>query len=245
MVSPVAHDHTQLLPSLDSAILAIETSVPTASVALWRDGALAYQHDFTSDRNHNSMIFQPLAEALDILEGRKLSHVLVGTGPGSYSGARTGIAAAQGVALTHGCPAVGIGSLAATPAARVADHAIAIGDARRGLYYISEIKSSGEASEPQLMEAAEFQAYLSDQCHMTETVLFTLDDASGPWLTDIQLPVDVVMTSPHAHGILEIWQRLPEQRRIELIAQPLAPCYLRPPFTSKAKPGHPLLRPSS
>ena len=100
------------------SILAIETSVPEASIALWSDGDWLFEAEFVSDRNHNSMVFEPLAEALALLEGRELSTVLVGTGPGSYSGTRIGIAAAQGLAIAKSCPAAGIGSIAATPPAR-------------------------------------------------------------------------------------------------------------------------------
>ncbi|MBT8044912.1 MAG: tRNA (adenosine(37)-N6)-threonylcarbamoyltransferase complex dimerization subunit type 1 TsaB, partial [Verrucomicrobiae bacterium] len=111
------------------SILAIETSVPEASVALWSDGKWLYDESFTSDRNHNSMVFKPLAEALDILQGNDLAAVIVGTGPGSYSGTRTGIAAAQGLAIARNCPAVGLGSLAATPVAReVNTRSMAVGD---------------------------------------------------------------------------------------------------------------------
>ena len=107
------------------SILAIETSVPEASIALWSDGAWLFEAEFVSDRNHNSMVFEPLAQALALLEGRELSTVLVGTGPGSYSGTRIGIAAAQGLAIAKSCPAAGIGSIAATPPARSVDRSVA------------------------------------------------------------------------------------------------------------------------
>ena len=226
----------------NSAILAIETSVPKASVALWVDGAIVYQKDFTSDRNHNSMIFTPLGEALAILDEVKLSCVLVGTGPGSYSGARTGIAAGQGVALTHGCSAVGIGSLAATSLARAEENSLAIGNARRGLYFISELTTSGEASESELMEADEFQTKLAGICETKETKLFTLDDPTGSWLEGLKIPAAVEKDHPHASRIIEVWLGLTEERQDELKSMPLSPSYLRPPFTSKAKSGHPLLR---
>jgi len=227
------------------AILAIETSVPEASVALWCDGALVYEKGFTSDRNHNSMVFEPLAEALDILDGRKLDLVLVGSGPGSYSGVRTGIAAGQGVALTHDCPAVGLGSLAATPFSQslAADTAsLAVGDARRGLYFISEIDSTGEAREPELMDVTDFQTKLQNAAESGAISLFTLDDPAAPWLENVHLPVSIQRTRPQATGLISVWLGLPEERRADLAEQPLAPCYLRPPFTSKAKSGHPLLR---
>ena len=227
------------------SILAIETSVPEASIALWSDGAWLFEAEFVSDRNHNSMVFEPLAEALALLEGRELSTVLVGTGPGSYSGTRIGIAAAQGLAIAKSCPAAGIGSIAATPPARsvarpAAAHtaATAIGDARRGLYYISSITASGEAEEPELMDAAVLEQRLAS---IPDDLLFTLDAPTTLGLND-QLQERITRTQPQARLLVDVWLGLDEVRRQQLYSTPLAPTYLRAPFTSKAKQGHPLLR---
>ncbi len=227
------------------SILAIETSVPEASIALWSDGAWLFEAEFVSDRNHNSMVFEPLAQALALLEGRELSTVLVGTGPGSYSGTRIGIAAAQGLAIAKSCPAAGIGSIAATPPARsvarpAAAHtaATAIGDARRGLYYISSITASGEAEEPELMDAAVLEQRLAS---IPDDLLFTLDAPTTLGLND-QLQERITRTQPQARLLVDVWLGLDEVRRQQLYSKPLAPTYLRAPFTSKAKQGHPLLR---
>lgn len=227
------------------SILAIETSVPEASIALWSDGAWLFEAEFVSDRNHNSMVFEPLAEALALLEGRELSTVLVGTGPGSYSGTRIGIAAAQGLAIAKSCSAAGIGSIAATPPARsvarpAAAHtaATAIGDARRGLYYISPITASGEAEEPELMDAAVLEQRLAS---IPDDLLFTLDAPTTLGLND-QLQERITRTQPQARLLVDVWLGLDEVRRQQLYSTPLAPTYLRAPFTSKAKQGHPLLR---
>ena len=230
------------------SILAIETSVPEASIALWSDGAWLFEAEFISDRNHNSMVFEPLAEALALLEGRELSTVLVGTGPGSYSGTRIGIAAAQGLAIAKSCPAAGIGSIAATPPARSVARSIAtsgahsaataIGDARRGLYYISPITASGEAEEPELMDAAVLEQRLAS---IPDDLLFTLDDPTKLGLND-QLQERITRTQPQARLLVDVWLGLDELRRQQLHSKPLAPTYLRAPFTSKAKQGHPLLR---
>ena len=227
------------------SILAIETSVPEASIALWSDGAWLFEAEFVSDRNHNSMVFEPLAQALALLEGRELSTVLVGTGPGSYSGTRIGIAAAQGLAIAKSCPAAGIGSIAATPPARsvarpAAAHtaATAIGDARRGLYYISPITASGEAEEPELMDAAVLEQRLAS---IPDDLLFTLDAPTTLGLND-QLQERITRTQPQARLLVDVWLGLDEVRRQQLYSKPLAPTYLRAPFTSKAKQGHPLLR---
>jgi len=228
-----------------NAVLAIETSVPQASVELRVDGEVIFSDEFTTDRNHNSMLFNPLEQALKLLGDEKLSLVIAGTGPGSYSGTRVGIAAAQGVAIAHGCPAVGVGSLGAIPEINAqplegegGTPALAIGDARRGLYYISVIAPSGEAMEAELMDADAFQKRLTDE---PLARLFTLDDPAKLALGE-GLAERVVRTRPEAKWLLALWDRLDDARREALIAKPLAPAYLRPPFTSKAKGGHPLLR---
>jgi len=230
-----------------NAVLAIETSVSQASVVLRLNGELIFSDEFTTDRNHNSMLFDPLEQALKLLGEEKLSLVIAGTGPGSYSGTRVGIAAAQGIAIAHACPAIGVGSLGATsetnahnlakPDATVAV-AMAIGDARRGLYYISPIAASGEAMEPELMDTKAFQKRLTEA---PDARLFTLDDPAKLALNE-NLTQRVAQTRPEAQWLLALWDRLDETRRKELMTQPLAPAYLRPPFTSKAKRGHPLLR---
>lgn len=227
------------------AILAIETSVPEASVALWVDGRRVFEEDFVSDRNHNSMVFDPLARALGVLnglDGGRLLAVLVGTGPGSYSGTRIGIAAAQGVALVHGAQAVGLGSLAATREALAGGRSVAaVGDARRGMYFVSEIGESGEAGEAELMDIDGFGRRLEEmdgEGDLEKAVLFTLDDPG-------RLPTggrSVVRARPEARYLIDVWLGLSEERRGELAGRALSPTYLRAPFTSKAKPGHPLLR---
>ena len=225
-------------------ILAIETSVPQASIALWSDGKWLFKAAFTSDRNHNSMVFDPLTEALDCLAGKTLSAVVVGTGPGSYSGIRIGIAVAQGVAIARACPVAGLGSLAATAVARAAAGspkapcAMAIGDARRGVYYVAPIMANGEAKEAELMDAQAFQNHLMER---PDCALFTLDDP-GKWELDASQKNRIIRTHPEAPSLIEVWLGLDQARREQLLAQPLAPSYLRAPFTSKAKPGHPLLR---
>lgn len=219
-------------------ILAIETSVPRATISLWHGREIIFAEEFTTDRNHNSMIFNPLEQALSILKGDKLSMVLAGTGPGSYSGTRVGIAAAQGIAIAHHCPAVGIGSLAATPEARDTTPSMAIGDARRGLYFISQITASGEAMDAELMDGDTLRHRLTEA---EDVRLFTLDDPAQLNLSD-ELSRRVVRTLPEAKWLVDIWRKLDQTRRDKLILKPLAPAYLRPPFTSKAKGEHPLLR---
>jgi tRNA A37 threonylcarbamoyladenosine modification protein TsaB len=53
-------------------ILGIETSTPHASLALWDPavGSVVWEQTFSSDRAHNSVIFEPLREALEVVTER-------------------------------------------------------------------------------------------------------------------------------------------------------------------------------
>ncbi|MFQ7534100.1 MAG: hypothetical protein ACLRPT_02555 [Akkermansia muciniphila] len=46
--------------------------------------------------------FQGVRQVLDALEGRRLKEIVVGSGPGAYSGIRVALAVADGLSLVHG-----------------------------------------------------------------------------------------------------------------------------------------------
>ncbi len=78
-------------------LLVIETSTAACSVALFDDGMrlMAQTHELVG-RGHAERLIPMIAE---LPGGGRSDHVLVGCGPGSFTGIRVGIAAAQGLAL--------------------------------------------------------------------------------------------------------------------------------------------------
>ena len=212
-----------------SLILAIESSTPRASLALLRDSMVVCESGFESDRNHNSMLFDPLAKAIESLAGDSLDLVIIGTGPGSYSGTRVGIAAGQGVAMVHACPAVGLSSLLAAGVSQ----GVAIGDARRGSAWWADV-SAGKLPQPAMLPTDELAGKL------TETgEIFTFEELGKLGLLN---EIVVQRREPNAVRLAEAWLALPEELKEELSAVPPQPAYLRPPHITKAKNGHPLLR---
>ena len=210
-------------------ILAIESSTPRASLALLRDSNVIYEGGFESDRNHNSMLFEPLKQAIAALDGEKLDVVVIGTGPGSYSGTRVGIAAGQGVAMVHGCPAVGLSSLLAAGISE----GTAIGDARRGSAWWADIRSD-DLPEPELVPNAELPRKLGGSRE-----LFSFEDVGK-----LGLPEGTLVSSlgPNAVRLGLAWLGLSEDLQDQLRAEIPQPAYLRPPHVTMAKKGHPLLR---
>ena len=91
-------------------LLALDTATPACTAALFdADGHVLAQVDRVMARGHAEQLM-PLLDVL--LAGRRPDAVLVGCGPGSFTGLRVGIAAAQGLAIGWGVPLAGFSTLA-------------------------------------------------------------------------------------------------------------------------------------
>jgi len=218
----------------DADRLFIESSTPCASLALLRGSAMVHEETFTGDRSHNALLFAPLERALAVLgTGESLAEVVIGTGPGSYSGTRVGIAAGQGVALVHGCPAIGLSSLVAVRSARPG--ALAVGDARRGSAW-----RAGFGEEPELCSVEELAEEIRGVLGAGMPV-FSLETVGKVGLPG-DLAAQVLLEQPTAALLAKAWLGFSSEERSNLAALPVQPAYLRPPHVTEAKGGHPLLR---
>jgi len=161
-----------------SLTLAIDTSSAHGSVALGTGDHAVGGAAFHGAQRHSTTLFPALAE-LD-LPRQPLGRIVVGLGPGSFSGIRVALAAAQGLALPGNLPVVGICS--AWSVARQLSHVSRLGvfaDARRGEYYctvyahgaleratylIPREKAEEEASKMTLAVSADPLPFIPGQC---------------------------------------------------------------------------------
>jgi tRNA threonylcarbamoyl adenosine modification protein YeaZ len=91
-------------------LLAFDTSSAACTAALFDgDCACLARRDEVIGRGHSERLVPMLAELLD---GRQATTVLVGVGPGSFTGIRVAIAAANGLAIGWGAQLRGMSSLA-------------------------------------------------------------------------------------------------------------------------------------
>ena len=91
-------------------LLAFDTSSAACTAALFDgSGACIARADEQIGRGHSERLVPMLAELLD---GRAADEILVGVGPGSFTGIRVGIAAAHGLAIGWGAEVAGMSSLA-------------------------------------------------------------------------------------------------------------------------------------
>jgi tRNA threonylcarbamoyladenosine biosynthesis protein TsaB len=223
----------------DAFSLVFETSTPEASIALVDADGVSAERRFCSDRNHNAMLFGPLSELMDEARKRGIERVLVGSGPGSYSGTRVGIAAAQGVAIALGCPAVAVASILAVPCAEDGAPCLAIGDARRGSFWSARVENSVMAGEPELCNAEGLGEAVS-RALSDGLAVFAFEEAARFPLAE-EIVAGIRREFPDAARLWKVWLAAGDNARRAWSAEPPQPLYLKPPHITPAK-RPPLLR---
>lgn len=134
--------------------LALETSTARGGVALFRGGELVFSESFTADRSHSSELFAVMERAL-VGEGGP-QRIVVGLGPGSYAGVRIAIAAGIGISVATGAELVGVSSVLGWDEGEY----VAVGDARRGGYWIAHVRDGEIISGPMVLTREEIEEKL-------------------------------------------------------------------------------------
>jgi tRNA threonylcarbamoyladenosine biosynthesis protein TsaB len=139
--------------------LAIETSGQLGGVALGRfNGEVLWRKEFPTGPRAGGGLFLALEECL--AAGPAPGRILVGVGPGSYAGVRMGIAAATGLGLALGLEPIAVPSVCAYDVEAPSFHAL--GDARRGAYYYTEMQAGRCARGPEICDEEEVHSRLAD-----------------------------------------------------------------------------------
>ena len=111
------------MPTIYPVILAFDTSSAACTAALFDgDGVCLARRDEMIGRGHAERLVPMIAELLD---GRSADRILVGVGPGSFTGIRVAIAAAHGLAIGWGAQLAGMSSLALLAAGAACDGQVA------------------------------------------------------------------------------------------------------------------------
>lgn len=105
-------------------VLAIDTALEACAAAVLDTaaGAILASESLPMARGHAEALMPLLARVMDAagLDFAALDRIAVTVGPGSFTGLRVGIAAARGIALAAGKPAVGLSTLSGFAAPHVA-----------------------------------------------------------------------------------------------------------------------------
>ena len=138
-------------------LLAFDTSSAACTAALFDgSGACVARADEVIGRGHAERLVPMIAELLD---GRSAMQILVGVGPGSFTGIRVAIAAAHGLAIGWGARLEGMSSLALLAAGAGGHGNIAsavLGG--HGELFVQQFDGASLEPASQLINAAPFQA---------------------------------------------------------------------------------------
>lgn len=197
-------------------ILAIETSVPQASLCLSLGEKLVFATEWESERNHDAHLFPALQGAMDALGNLPLDYILVGSGPGSYGGVRVALAAGVGIATVTGARLVAVESWAqlAEPGTCV------VADARRGGWTVRQPDGRIEVLSPEQLQALACPVFSTE-------ARGKLDHLHLSQLQKEEL-------HPTAPGLVSTWLGLSREEQAAAAAKPAEPIYVRPPHITAA-----------
>ncbi len=192
--------------------LAIETSSPCGSIAWKSETGEVIRYAMEATERPSEGIFK-LLQKLD-LPKRPVRRLLVGIGPGSFSGIRAGIAAAQAIALVKNSELLGICSAWSIALQRPTVTRLGVfADARRGERYLTIFSRGTLERASFLLKNEAVEEYLSK---LTEAV------------SAEELPFIPERAAPRAEDFLQ----LPDSFDDWVKTEPLEPIYLRTPVAA-------------
>jgi tRNA threonylcarbamoyl adenosine modification protein YeaZ len=141
-----------------STSLVIDTSTSRTIVGLVKDGQIIWQgfHDGATDHGNAVALLAKQGLAMGVNPDR----VVVGMGPGPFTGLRVGIAFARAFAAARNIPVIGICSLDAIVVDQD-EYTVAI-DARRKEIYWATYKSGKRVQGPAVNFPADVDGYIID-----------------------------------------------------------------------------------
>ncbi|MCE9568329.1 MAG: tRNA (adenosine(37)-N6)-threonylcarbamoyltransferase complex dimerization subunit type 1 TsaB [Planctomycetes bacterium] len=209
--------------------LILETSGRGAKIGLARDGAVVQSVSLDDTRRHARDLAATVDRFLkaESLVPHDLTGVMVGRGPGSYTGLRVGVISAKALAFATGCKLIAVDTFAAIAeqAPAEANHLWVMGDALQGHIYLQRFargESGWSAADELRIERA--QDWLNGV-------------AAGTWMTGPGLKVHVnripqtcllvpeVDRDPRIESLFAVGKKLTPLTREEMFA--LEPLYLR------------------
>jgi tRNA threonylcarbamoyladenosine biosynthesis protein TsaB len=138
--------------------LAIDTATNRTIVAIIEDGKVIFESFHEGATEHGFAITELVAKALEICP--KPDQVVVGMGPGPFTGLRVGITFAHTFALAREIPVIGVCSLDAIVVDKD-EYTVAI-DARRKEIYWASYKGGVRVTGPAVDKPADVTGYIID-----------------------------------------------------------------------------------
>lgn len=199
--------------------LGIDTSAALVQVAICSDGESLAVFDSPTGLRHGEDLAPAIAETLATagLRVSDLEEIVVGVGPGPFTGLRVGLVTARTMAFALGIPVLGVCSLDVIAADVVAEEFLVATDARRKEVYLAHYRAGSRVSGPSVHKPADVASALPVA-------------GEGAALYPEQFPNAIEPTQPSAATLCRV---VAEDSVDLLLPEPL---YLRRPDTAAPRP---------
>jgi len=220
-------------------VLALDTTVKTATVALTIDGVPEAHYSIKTDTHSTTLL--PMIESVLKMRGLNYADIDlygVSCGPGSFTGIRIGVATVKGLAFSSETPCIGVSSLEAMARNFAGMEGIVVPaiDARRGLVYSAIFRSDSAGNVTRLCD--DEQLLITDLIEKLTVyngipIYFTGDANEKLSLASEQLSsvakTPMILSAPVAYGVssvaLDCWKNNPDPKAWQ--DSSLMPIYLR------------------
>ncbi|MFR9481471.1 tRNA (adenosine(37)-N6)-threonylcarbamoyltransferase complex dimerization subunit type 1 TsaB [Corynebacterium amycolatum] len=205
-------------------ILAVDTSTPQVTAGIVRDGETVAEKLHLDARAHNEVLVPLIQQCLTDsgVAATELDAVVVGCGPGPFTGLRVGMATAASFADALGIPCYGICSLDAL-AGGVGDELV-VTDARRREVYFAAYRDGQRVFGPAVAKPADVMELIKEEL-AAEAADFAPSQARGSLshieqIAGLEVAAEQVFPTPAA---------MVEAVDFDSAPGPLVPLYLRRP----------------
>ena len=189
-------------------LLGYDLSTSRGTIAFVDDEKTLCAGEWPNDRRNSAPFFLSLHQT--IIKHGAPEMIVVGLGPGSYTGTRIAISTAIGLRATTGATIGGLSSLCSLSEQH---EFYVIGDAKRASFFVARIKGGLLIGKPDLLSASE----LSVRIASLNAPIYTSDELAQF--------AGVELRYPSAELLCSRARTLPEN----LTRAPLVPIYLREP----------------
>lgn len=214
---------------MEDALLVLETSCVRCSASLWVGGELVEQVMWEAQRNRAALIFGELEKFMPKLRVAKLTHIIVGSGPGAYSGVRLALAVADGLALVHDAAVCALGSWNGLGITE--PEAWVISDARRGGWAWGCLIDGILQAVPEVLSLEESVAKVT-ALQQKQVPIYSTE---SPESLEARGILGVTQLEPSAENLGKVWLSMTAEQRANLMSKPAEPMYIRAPHITKSK----------
>lgn len=197
-------------------VLAIDTSTPSLVVGVVNDGERVAATVIPDCRDQNQLL---TPTTLDVLTTAgvgfgDLDAVVVGCGPGPFTGLRVGIATAQAFADAVSIPVYGVCSLDAIARASAAEKVLVCTDARRKEVYWAEYEARVRVAGPDVVRPEELDVATPEAVNVPGHLAERLPDAlrTVPRYDTAPLPEHLVAACDFSSAPVPLYLRRPDAK---------------------------------